>query len=403
MRIKSIYVNNFKSLVDFKINLAKFNCLIGLNGSGKSTFLQFMDFLAQLMKGDIKNWLRRREWDTYDCVSKSTAKPIIQFQVEFVSDNNQYGCWSATYHCDLLYCVEEEVICNGKKLYVENFDENEIGSYQFRETKDSTVSDIAFQYEGSILSVLKEKRITDAFVAIKNFICDIMSCDLLAPNFLRKGSYLEKSDNIGMCGEDLAAFLWSFSDEKRDELSEKLKTVFPQIRHIVLIDDNPPHLPPKNNPRKELAFIEFHNRKSGNKADFIYANQINDGFLRLVAFLSQMETKSSILLFDEIENGINPELVDFLLKELVNAKQQIVVTTHSPLFLNYLEDDTARESVQYFYKTPEGYTQCIPFFEIPSIQEKLGVLGPGEAFADTDLFGLAREIEQITASPEKEK
>ena len=42
------------------------------------------------------------------------------------------------------------------------------------------------------------------------------------------------------------------------------------------------------------------------------------------------------------------------------------------------------------------------FFGIPSIEQKLGVLGPGEAFADTDLVGLACEIERIVTATRKE-
>ena len=63
MRIKSIEANNFKSLVDFRIELAQFNCLIGLNGSGKSTVLQFIDFVSQLVRGDMKGWLNERKWN----------------------------------------------------------------------------------------------------------------------------------------------------------------------------------------------------------------------------------------------------------------------------------------------------------------------------------------------------
>ncbi len=53
MRITHLRVDNFKSLVDFNLPLAKFNCLVGLNGSGKSTVLQFFDFLSQQVKGDL--------------------------------------------------------------------------------------------------------------------------------------------------------------------------------------------------------------------------------------------------------------------------------------------------------------------------------------------------------------
>lgn len=33
--ITSLYVDNFKSLVDFRLELARFNCLVGLNGADK--------------------------------------------------------------------------------------------------------------------------------------------------------------------------------------------------------------------------------------------------------------------------------------------------------------------------------------------------------------------------------
>ncbi|OAD21575.1 hypothetical protein THIOM_002652, partial [Candidatus Thiomargarita nelsonii] len=42
--IREFHINNFKSLVNFKFQLDKFTCLIGLNGSGKSTILQALDF-----------------------------------------------------------------------------------------------------------------------------------------------------------------------------------------------------------------------------------------------------------------------------------------------------------------------------------------------------------------------
>lgn len=61
MRIKRITVDNFKSLVGFDLSLSKFNCLVGLNGSGKSTVLQFFDFLSQQFRGDIDDWLKKRQ------------------------------------------------------------------------------------------------------------------------------------------------------------------------------------------------------------------------------------------------------------------------------------------------------------------------------------------------------
>ena len=43
------------------------------------------------------------------------------------------------------------------------------------------------------------------------------------------------------------------------------------------------------------------------------ARHVNDGLLRLMAVVSAAFSENKFLLFDEIENGINPELVEFIL------------------------------------------------------------------------------------------
>ena len=65
------------------------------------------------------------------------------------------------------------------------------------------------------------------------------------------------------------------------------------------------------------------------------------------------------------------------------------------MILNYLEDSIAKEGVIYLYKTIKGFTRSIKFFDIPSLSKKLDFMGPGEAFVDTDLIGLAKEINSL--------
>ena len=43
--IERVEVRNFKSLGEISLPLGKFNCLIGMNGAGKSTVLQVLDFI----------------------------------------------------------------------------------------------------------------------------------------------------------------------------------------------------------------------------------------------------------------------------------------------------------------------------------------------------------------------
>jgi ABC-type branched-subunit amino acid transport system ATPase component len=125
------------------------------------------------------------------------------------------------------------------------------------------------------------------------------------------------------------------------------------------------------------------------------ARHVNDGMLRLIAILAELQSDHRFLLFDEIENGINPELVEFVIEALTSTDKQVLVTTHSPMILNYLNDEVAKSGVIYLYKTPSGLTQAIRFFSIPSIAEKLTVMGPGEVFVDTNLTDLTKEIQGL--------
>jgi len=125
------------------------------------------------------------------------------------------------------------------------------------------------------------------------------------------------------------------------------------------------------------------------------ARHVADGFLRMLAVFAQLSKTQNFLLLDEIENGINPELIEFLMDSLVEAPLQVLVTTHSPMVLNYLEDDIAAQGVVYLYKDEDGKTQAIRFFDIPSMREKLTVMGPGEAYEDTLLTELLNKISEF--------
>ena len=58
--IQMVIIANFKSLENIPLLLDKFNCRVGMNGAGKSTVLQALDLLAQLMHGNVDQRLKTR-------------------------------------------------------------------------------------------------------------------------------------------------------------------------------------------------------------------------------------------------------------------------------------------------------------------------------------------------------
>lgn len=377
--IRKIAIRNFKSLVDITINLQKFNCFVGMNSAGKSTILQAIDFISQQMHGALYLWLEARGWEQKDLQSRvsnnKTSHQQIFLEVAF-DMNGKCLVWQGHFNRVFMRMTRESIFID-EHMYLEVLD----GKYR---THDRSYEPIPFEYRGSILSALKDNVIADEIVHFRDALKNIRSLELLSPHLLRKRSRSElKPSGVGIGGEKLSGYLDTLTVEDRKKLLKILKSFYPQIVGL--------RTSTLKGGWKRLIVTE---RFSDSQEDEIVcetdAGQLNDGLLRILAVMAQVESKdSSLLLLDEIENGINPQIIEKLVDALVTAKTQVIVTTHSPMILNYLEDEIARKGVQFVYKSPLGHTRIRPFFSIERINEKLDVMGPGEAFIDTDLRLLA--------------
>jgi predicted ATPase len=404
MRIKSIKVDNFKSLVNFDIPLAKFSCLVGLNGSGKSTILQFFDFLSQQVRGDLNGWLNKRQWESSDLNSKLTRKHNISFEVLLSHIDTDFFDvpveikWSASFNRQSLRCTAERVEWNEFVLLkvedgdyqiltldtqteeVHDLEEGDVWneSYQFR-INVVLSGEIAFNYQGSLLSQIKESQLPKELRELKKFFVDLHALDLLAPELLRQKTR-DAGNRLGLGGERLSAFLHEIGEAKRVSIQAKLAKIYPRFRDIDILS--------LRSGWKTLTVQE----QFGDKIVNTEARHVADGFLRMLAVFAQLSKEQSFLLLDEIENGINPEIIEFLVDELVESAPQVLITTHSPMVLNYLEDGVAIEGVIYIYKNQVGATQAIRLFDLPRMRKKLTVMGAGEVYEDTILTQLNEEI-----------
>lgn len=342
-----------------------------MNGAGKSTVLQVIDFISQLMEGNVDDWLERRDWSAQELICKLQSKSNIELFVQYQADNGSEIIWQCVFN-------RHELFCSLEVIYVDGIEHEQlkVSRKQYRISKKGYI-DIAFKYQGSILSQLRDSELPALILEFRNNIRQIRSLELLSPNLLRKRARKADTD-IGAGGEKLSAFLHEIKGENRDLLIELLKTFYPNLIDYKISSQKG---------WKKLTIIE----QFGEQKLETEARHINDGLLRILAILAQSSSNHSLILLDEIENGINPEIVEKLVDTLVNSKLQILVTTHSPMILNYLEDEVARDSVQFIYKNDKGETKARPFFSIPRIGEKLDYMGAGEAFVDTDLIALTQE------------
>jgi predicted ATP-dependent endonuclease of OLD family len=381
--ITRFHVENFKSLVHFDLppaghRLGGFTCLIGLNGSGKSTLLQALDFVAHLALGKVEEWLEQRNWRSSELATNlGKRNPVITFEVSFDDGQGVETTWHGRFNLHHLRCTSERVERAGQTLLELESDRLGLatpeGVLHRREDKLNLV------YQGSVLSILQLNDAHPGLPFVKESLRQLKSLELLSPQLLRKRSYASKDMGVG--GEKFSAFLAGLPPESKQELFQALQRFYPHLRDW--------RVKTLRAGWKDLWFGEDYPG-----AGSVQATHINDGLLRVMAILAQAHSPYSFLLFDEIENGINPELVEKLVDFLIGCGKQVVVTTHSPLILNYISDEIAKSGVVMLYKTQQGETRSVRFFDLPAMQEKLRVLGPGEVFADTRLGRLASELEQ---------
>jgi len=391
--LRRLKIKNFKSLKDVDIEFDHLNILIGMNGAGKSTVLQALDFVSQLMRGRIDVWLKDREWEAADLNSKFSPKNNIEINVTVILDNGTDIMWEAHFNRSKLNCTFEQIEYSGQKLLTLRNNQIHVNPL-FRQSSNSNHNNsrdeplkILTDYQGSIFSAFRFGGFSaevDQIIEVRDFFRSIQSLELLSPNLMRKRARTTEKD-IGTGGEKLSAFLGSMNDQDHQKLLLVLQTFYPQA-----VDFEISNL---KSGWKRLSIIE----QFGDHKIKTEARHMNDGLLRILAILAQTQTAPSMLLLDEIENGVNQELVEKLVKVLVEAKTQLVVTTHSPLILNYLSDEIAKKSVQFIYKSPEGATQIRRFFDIPRIAIKLDLMGAGDAFIDTNLIELAQECHNLDA------
>jgi predicted ATPase len=389
--ITKLHIGNFKSLADFDLppnglELGKFTCLIGLNGSGKSTLLQAFDFLGQLAVGRMGEWLGRRDWKKSELACNlGKRSPIIEFRLVFHFDGSGDVQWSGRFNTTLLRCTNEKIEKNGSMLLELN--EGRLTVLRMDQRPKLVIEQPNFVYEGSVLSILQLKDAHPDVAGVKELLQNLKSLELLSPHLLRRRA--RSAEDIGIGGEKLAAFLGQLTGGSPSQLQDRLHEFYPQLQKWIV----------KGYRFGWKGLRVWENYSPGSVVD---AAHLNDGMLRVIAILAQAYSRHKVLLFDEIENGVNPELVEKLVKSLIELGEhdkQVIVTTHSPMILNYIPDEVARKAVILLYKPADGRTRCVRFFDLPETQLKLRALGPGEVFVDTKLGDLVAHLPTSQSTP----
>lgn len=376
-----LHVENFKCLRDVDIALGPFTVLIGPNDSGKSSILDALRLLGRTMREPLADIFHGDdEWR--HLVWKQTQAASFAIEVDLKN-----GLSENRYKLDLR-------ARNAFEEHVGGPDGGPPLVLRLPGRARTCLSDHVrgwLRELGSLSLVPDEEagEVSEEDDEVLARLCSDHLHDLLAlaaapryrlnPEHLRRPAPTSRDAVLTPTGDNLAAVLDRLiSGPDRTaiiRLEEALHKAIPTLRGIALptVEGAPG--------AKTLEFV----LDTPNKAQpvTIPCAHASDGAMLLTAFLAlAFSDEPGMILIEEPENGLHPsrlhEVFDMLRDisdgKVGNAPRQIIVTTHSPLLLNYARP----EEVRIVQRDPERGTQVTPMSAVPDVDKLLEEFAAGE-------------------------
>ena len=376
--IKSVHVENFKSLVDFSAELTELTVFIGNNSSGKSTVLQAIQFICESIRSDYDVILQKRNWSVENIRSKFSESKKIVFGITFELMDEKGQIYTFKWDTEIMaFTSKNEMYLDSESVKV---DDDTLLEYKHGKKYLLALNGAEADEEGSLYNVLKfhssvmknirkSKDLDPRLVLLMNHIDKVMSFELLTPEKMRLSSR-GTTDVIEASGKNLPSFIKRMSGSQKESFMKKIGWLLDGS--VVDVDTETKGQPGWT----QIKVLEQYSDKNVS----ITSKEMSDGMLRLVAFVAigEMQADNATYLLDEIENGINLLYVERLTKLFSDMakekKTQIILTTHSTLFMDYF----AADSIIKLERNKYGETIAEKIFEDEELKQQLEYMYPGE-------------------------
>lgn len=343
--LEELKLRSFKAFSDERpkagpgIRFAPFTTMVGPNGSGKSTILQAIEILGQLVRGTIREMLDAHQWDYSDLPHLRSDRPQIELRARIRLSEKRLVRWTLVLGTRKFPRIAREVIEKRVDKEWQPIVTREGRVIQRTPERPGKPETTKLTLQSSWLSTIDEDDDQDDFptlVDLARWAKGIRAYYFLDPVALRSPSRA-KTDEVGPRGQDLAAFL-----ARLREKPEQFKRLVARVRqHYPRLVDIHPR-------RTRFGWTHLDVTEKWNREEATFnARQVSDGLLRLIAVaaMHEVRTPQSVLLLDEVENGLHPRLLGGLvamLEELSRGgRTQVIVSTHSPITLNYVPSPEA--------------------------------------------------------------
>jgi predicted ATPase len=308
--MKRIKIKGYKSIKDLDLPLRPINILIGANGSGKSNFLSFFDFLKHIYNGNLQEFVALKGIDTLLHKGVEVTNEIAA-HLEFYKKN----AYSFT-----LKKGDTGLIFTKEGLWYDNHNhENPIDIASF-----STESKLRFA------------TITKADY-IRTYITELAKYHF---HDTGKNSPFNKESNIENdkfylyeTGSNLAAFLFDIKEKHKivyNLIIKTIQSIAPYFLDFYLI--------PESNGTIKIRW------QSKSSSTIYGVNDLSDGTIRFIALtvLFMQPSLPKTIIIDEPELGLHPTAIAKLagLIQLAKGKGcQVIVATQSTDLISHFEPE----------------------------------------------------------------
>ncbi len=345
--IKHIHITNFKSLEDVQVSLDPVTVLIGQSGSGKSNFIDALRWLRGYLTyrndGTVQNLCGN--WNKVMCAT--ARKPMtVSFELTFdapgFSNDFRYRLAFQQPQEQANPLLLEEELHLGKKVL-------------FHQRQGKWVEQpplVSLPQPGQIMlgALTGFQEVTIAYLVLTSGIgCYTFPDRVLTPgpgHGLRQGEtgFADNGDNFLQTFTDVIVNLSTWQHLR--DITASLRRLKPSLKSLDLQQPT----------RQEIVVSHELN---GHLLVFPL-DQESEGFRRLLACLIALyqSPPKQTLIFDEPEKGIYPAGLSILADEFkgyaAKARGQVILTTHSPEFLDQFSPEQIRVVEMIDYTTRIG-------------------------------------------------
>ncbi len=363
-RIEYLKISNFRALreVEFK-ELKPLTVLLGPNGSGKSTVFDVFAFLAECFELGL-----RRAWDrrgrAKELKSRGCDGPVL-IEIKYREPNYPL----ITYHL----AVDER---NNAPVVAEEWLQWRRGRrgqpfrfLDYREGQGRAVSgEVPDAQDRRVETPLKSADLLAVnalgqfaehprVAALRDFITG-WYVSYLSADSTRGQPEAGPQERLTKSGDNLANVIQYLAEQHPDRLEhifDLLRNRVPRIERVLA------ETMPDGRLLLQIKDAPFSNP--------VLARFASDGTLKILAYLVLLYDPAPppFIGIEEPENFLHPRLLPELAEECraAVARTQLLVTTHSPFFLNALRP----EEVRVLWRDDQGYTQTTRAADLTGVVE----------------------------------